>query len=172
VDVDYYLPGCPPPVPLIVDAVMAIFTGKLPPRGAVLAPSRTLCDECVRNKHVAKKMPDIKRTWEVRADPEKCFLEQGIVCLGPATRAGCQTRCINGNAPCGGCMGPSPQVTDQGVKMIAALSGILRVDDEKELTEQDIAGLVNKLKDPVGTLYMYSLARAALAGRAAGGGKR
>ena len=162
VDVDYYLPGCPPPVPLILDAVTAIFEGKLPPKGTVLAPAKTLCDECERNKHVAKKMPDIKCTWEIKADMEKCFLEQGIICMGPATRAGCQTRCINGNQPCSGCMGPSPEVSDQGAKMISALSGILRVDDEKDLSEQDYAGLVNKLKDPAGTFYMYSLAKATI----------
>ena len=162
VDVDYYLPGCPPPVPLILGAVTAIFEGKLPPKGAVLAPAKTLCDECVRNKHVAKKMPDLKRTWEIQADRETCFLEQGIVCMGPATRAGCQTRCINGNSPCTGCMGPSPEVSDQGAKMRSALSGILRVDDEKDLSEQDTAGLVNKLADPAGTLYMYGLAKATL----------
>lgn len=160
VDVDYYLPGCPPPVPLILNAVTAIFEGNLPPKGTVLAPAKTLCDECVRNVHVAKKMPDIKRTWEIQADMEKCFLEQGIICMGPATRAGCQTRCINGNHPCTGCMGPSPEVTDQGARMISALSGILRVDDEKNLSEQDVAVLMNKIKDPAGTFYMYGLASA------------
>ena len=165
VDVDYYLPGCPPPVPLILGAVTAIFEGKLPPKGAVLAPAKTLCDECERNKHVAKKMPDIKRTWEIQADREKCFLEQGIVCMGPATRAGCQTRCINGNSPCTGCMGPGPEVSDQGAKMLSALGSILRVDDEKDLSEQETAGLVNKLKDPAGTLYMYGLAKATINAR-------
>jgi F420-non-reducing hydrogenase small subunit len=162
VDVDYYLPGCPPPVPLILNAVTAIFSGQLPPKGTVLAPAKTLCDECVRNQHVAKKMPGLKRTWELAADREKCFLEQGVICMGPATRAGCQTRCINGNSPCSGCMGASPEVSDQGAKMVSALSGILRVDDEKDLSEQDTAGLVNRLADPVGSLYMYSLAKSTL----------
>jgi len=169
VDVDYYLPGCPPPVPLILNAVTAIFEGKLPPKGTVLAPAKTLCDECERNKHVAKKMPGLKRTWELAADREKCFLEQGIVCMGPATRAGCQTRCINGNSPCTGCMGPSPEVTDQGAKMIASLSGILRVDDEKDMSEQDTAALVSKLADPVGTMYMYGLVKSTLNPKSRGG---
>jgi F420-non-reducing hydrogenase small subunit len=160
VEVDYYLPGCPPPVPLILNAVTAIFDGKLPERGTVLAPVKALCDECVRNKHVAKKMPDIKRTWEIRADPEECFLEQGIICMGPATRAGCETRCINGNAPCTGCLGPTPEVTDQGAKMISALGSILRVDVEKDMTEEETQALLGKVKDPVGTFYMYGLASA------------
>ncbi len=160
VDVDYYLPGCPPPVPLILNAVTAIFEGKLPPKGTVLAPVKALCDECARNKHVAKKMPDIKRTWEIQADPEECFLEQGIICMGPATRAGCETRCINGNSPCTGCLGPTPEVTDQGAKMISALGSILRVDAEKEMSEEETKALLSKVKDPVGTFYMYGLASA------------
>jgi F420-non-reducing hydrogenase small subunit len=160
VEVDYYLPGCPPPVPLILNAVTAIFEGKLPAKGTVLAPVKALCDECVRNKHVAKKMPDIKRTWEIQADPEECFLEQGIICMGPATRAGCETRCINGNQPCTGCLGPTPEVTDQGAKMISALGSILKVDAEKEMTEEETRALLDKVKDPVGTFYMYGLASA------------
>jgi F420-non-reducing hydrogenase small subunit len=160
VDVDYYLPGCPPPVPLILNAVTAIFEGKLPPKGTVLAPVKALCDECARNKHVAKKMPDIKRTWEIQADPEECFLEQGVICMGPATRAGCETRCINGNSPCTGCLGPTPEVIDQGAKMISALGSILRVDAEKEMSEEETRALLDKVKDPVGTFYMYGLASA------------
>ena len=160
VDVDYYLPGCPPPVPLILNAVTAIFKGELPPKGTVLAPVKALCDDCVRNKHEAKKMPDVKRTWEIKADPEKCFLEQGIICMGPATRTGCETRCINGNWPCTGCLGPTPEVTDQGAKMISALGSILAVEGEKELGDEATRKLMGKIKDPVGTFYMYGLASA------------
>jgi F420-non-reducing hydrogenase small subunit len=162
VDVDYYLPGCPPPVPLILAAVTAIFEGRLPAKGTVLAPVKALCDECSRNKHEAKKMPDIKRTWEVAADPEKCFLEQGIICMGPVTRAGCETRCINGNSPCTGCLGPTPEVKDQGAKMVSALASILRVDDEQSMTEPETVELLKKIKDPVGTFYMYGLASATI----------
>ena len=162
VDVDYYLPGCPPPVPLILDAVTAIFERRLPEKGTVLAPVKALCDECVRNTHVAKRMPDVKRTWEVVADPIVCFLEQGIICMGPATRAGCQTRCINGNWPCTGCLGPTPEVRDQGAKMISALGSILMVDEEKEMGEGEMKTLLDKVKDPVGTFYMYGLASAGI----------
>lgn len=158
VAVDYYLPGCPPPTNLILDAVQGIAEGRLPASGSVLAPVKALCDECVRNKNEAKKMPDIKRIWEVKADPEVCFLEQGIICMGPATRSGCKTRCINANWPCTGCLGPTPGVIDQGAKMISAVSSILKIDEEKNLTETQVQELVNKIKDPVGTFYMYGLA--------------
>jgi F420-non-reducing hydrogenase small subunit len=162
VTVDYYLPGCPPPTGLIYEAVLAIKDGKLPEKGAVLAPVKAVCDECERNTNEAKKMPDIKRVWEIQADPKVCFLEQGIICMGPATRSGCKTRCINGNWPCTGCLGPAPAVVDQGAKMIGAIGSILKVDDEKNLSESQVQELVNKIKDPVGTFYMYGLASSLL----------
>ncbi|MEO0114728.1 MAG: oxidoreductase [candidate division WOR-3 bacterium] len=160
VEVDYYLPGCPPPVPLILDAVKAIAENKLPAKGTVLAPTKALCEECARNTNQSKKMPDIKRTYEIIVDPKVCFLEQGIICMGPATRMGCQTRCINGNWPCTGCLGPIPEVIDQGAKMISAIGSILKVDEEKNLTETAVEELINKIKDPIGTFYMYGLAAA------------
>jgi len=165
VDVDYYLPGCPPAVPRIIDAMTAIFEGSLPAKGSVLGPPKALCDECDRNRHVAKKMPDIKRVWEVQADPGICFLEQGIICMGPVTRGGCGQRCINGNWPCTGCMGPAPEVSDQGGKMISALASILRVDDEKDITGPEAGKLLAQVKDPVGTFYMYGLASATISWR-------
>ncbi|MEO0092151.1 MAG: oxidoreductase [candidate division WOR-3 bacterium] len=160
VSVDYYIPGCPPPVPLIANAIEAIAKNQLPAVGTVLAPIKALCDECERNTNPNKKMPDIKRVYEIQADPKICFLEQGIICMGPATRSGCQTRCINANWPCTGCMGPAPEVLDQGAKMISAIGSILKIDEEKKLTEEDVEKLINKIKDPIGTFYMYGLASA------------
>ncbi|MDH5186205.1 MAG: oxidoreductase [candidate division WOR-3 bacterium] len=158
VEVDYYLPGCPPPVPIIIDAIQAIATNQLPEKGTVLAPTKALCEECERNTNESKKMPDIKRTYEIIADPKVCFLEQGIICMGPATRMGCKTRCINGNWPCTGCLGPTPDVIDQGAKMIGAIGSILKVDEEKNLSETEVEKLIDKIKDPIGTFYMYGLA--------------
>jgi F420-non-reducing hydrogenase small subunit len=162
VDVDYYLPGCPPPATLISAALDAIFAGELPAKGAVLAPPKALCDECDRNKHAAKRMPDVKRCYEVQADRQTCFIEQGIVCMGPVTRGGCGQRCVNGNWPCTGCMGPTPEVHDQGGKMVAALASVLRIEDEQQLGRAETEQLLGRVKDPVGTFYMYGLASATI----------
>ena len=88
VTVDYYLPGCAPPVKLIVDAVMAIVKGELPPRGSVLAPDIALCSDCPRleSKPDESLIERYRRPHEVLIDPEKCFLAQGLICMGPATR--------------------------------------------------------------------------------------
>jgi F420-non-reducing hydrogenase small subunit len=154
IDVDYYLPGCAPPRDLILNAVQAILEGKLPPKGAVLSPNKSLCEDCDRNESKPERLviSEIKRPWEVEIDPEKCFLAQGIICMGPATRTGCGERCIEANMPCRGCFGPTDQVYDQGAKFLSALASILDTDDEKEIEK-----IVDTIIDPAGTFYRFSL---------------
>ena len=155
VDVDYYLPGCPPAPSLIVEAVQAVASGNLPPKGAVLSPEKSVCDECPRVRE-EKKISEIRRIIDFEPDPEKCLLEQGIVCMGPATRGGCEARCLNANMPCTGCGGPCPEAIEQGSAMISALSTILGLAEEKD-EGFDPNALVAQLKDPVGTFYKYGL---------------
>lgn len=154
VDVDYYLPGCAPPRDLILSAVQAILEGKLPPKGSVLSPNKSLCDDCERNETKPEKLTikEIKRPWQVMLDPEKCFLAQGVVCMGPATRTGCGERCIEANMPCRGCFGPTDQVHDQGAKFLSSLASILDTNDEKEIEK-----IVETIVDPAGTFYRFSL---------------
>jgi F420-non-reducing hydrogenase small subunit len=155
VDVDYYLPGCPPAPGLIVEAVQAIASGNLPPKGAVLAPEKSVCDECPRVRE-EKKISEIRRIIDFEPEPEKCLLEQGIVCMGPATRGGCEARCLNANMPCTGCGGPCPGAIEQGTAMISALSTVLGLAEEKQ-EGFDSEALMAQLKDPVGTFYKYGL---------------
>jgi len=159
IDVDYYLPGCAPPPDLIMNAVTAILEGKLPEKGAVLAPEKSLCDTCPRGEKKPEKLSikEIKRPYEIIPDPEKCFLEEGIICLGPVTRSGCGERCINANMPCRGCFGPTKEVVDQGAKGLSAIASILGVEDEEKMTEEDTKKLIDQIVDPAGLFYMYSL---------------
>jgi F420-non-reducing hydrogenase small subunit len=155
VDVDYYLPGCPPPVDLIAKAVEAIATNKLPPKGSVLAPSKSVCDECPR-KREKKIISKIYRVYEKVPEPEKCLLEQGIICIGPATRSGCGAQCLKVDMPCTGCGGPCPGEIEQGAAMMSALASILGIEEEKK-EDYDPQKLIAQIKDPVGTFYRYSL---------------
>jgi F420-non-reducing hydrogenase small subunit len=159
IDVDYYLPGCAPPKHLIMNAVTAILEGKLPPKGSVLSPNKSLCDDCVRNDSKPERLAitEIKRPSEIMMDPEKCFLAQGVVCMGPATRTGCEERCISANMPCRGCFGPTDQVFDQGAKFLSAFASILETDDENEIQK-----LVDTIIDPAGTFYRFSLPKSIL----------
>ncbi len=150
VDVDYFISGCPPPVPLIIEAVMAIFKNELPPKGSVLMPTKSVCDECSRERK-DRKLTLIKRIYEIEDDGKTCFWDQGVICMGPATRAGCGAQCLTVDVPCTGCDGPAPRVKDQGSAMVSALSSIA--------TDP---GVIDQIVDPIGTFYKYSLANSIL----------
>jgi len=159
IDVDYYLPGCPPVPELIGNAVTAILEGKLPPKGAILSPDKSLCNSCDRNETKPEdvSIAEVKRVIDIKVDPEKCFLAQGILCMGPATRDGCGESCINGNMPCTGCFGPTDSCKDQGGKMIATLGGIIEGDDDTS-ADRVMDGIV----DPAGTFYRYAMSASLL----------
>ena len=159
IPVDYYLPGCPPPPDLVLNAVTAILEGKLPEKGAVLAPDKALCDTCPRKESKPEKlsMKEIKRPWQIKMDPEKCFLEQGVICLGPATRSGCGETCINANQPCRGCFGPVDKVVDQGAKSLSMIASILGIEGEEKMTDEEVSKLIGGIVDPAGTFYRFSL---------------
>jgi F420-non-reducing hydrogenase small subunit len=154
VDVDYFIPGCPPQTERLIEVFVAIVTGaELPPKGSVIgAETKTQCDECIRKKTENKRIKKFYRPWEISDDGETCFMEQGVLCMGPATRAGCGYRCIKGNSPCRGCYGPSPGVTDPGAKMMSAIAGII---DEKE--PEEISRVLEDVIDPAGLFYRFSL---------------
>jgi F420-non-reducing hydrogenase small subunit len=156
VDVDYYLPGCPPTPDQIMTAVGAIVENKLPPKGSVIGPNKSVCDEC-RFEKTEKKIKEIKRIYEVDKIEDKCLLEQGIICLGPATRGGCNARCLDANMPCTGCGGPTPNSLDQGAKMISALASILGIEGEEKMSDEEVQKLIDQVVDPVGTFYKYGL---------------
>jgi len=159
VNVDYYLPGCPPAPDQVLNAVMAILEGKLPEKGTVLAPDKALCDTCpVKDSKPEKiSIKEIKRPWEIKMDPEKCFLLQGVICLGPATRSGCGETCINANQPCRGCYGPTKEVVDQGAKSLSMIASILGIEDEEKMTDEKVSKLIGSIVDPAGTVYRFSL---------------
>lgn len=159
VDVDYYLPGCPPQTERLVEVFMAIVTGaQLPPKGSVVgAKDKTQCEECKRKKTDNKLIAKFNRPWEIFDDGETCFLEQGVICMGPATRGGCGVRCIEGNAPCRGCYGPPPDVIDPGMKMMSAIATMVDAKDPK-----DVEKIIEQVEDPAGTFYRFSMPSALL----------
>lgn len=154
IDVDYYLPGCPPPPDLIAKAVTAVLEGKLPPKGSTLAPHKALCDTCKRNKTKPHRIAikDIRRIHEIEASPDTCFLAQGVLCLGPATRDGCGAVCIDINMPCRACFGPVEGVEDAGAKFISALAAMLYTENDDEMKEA-----IDQIDDLAGYLYRFSL---------------
>ena len=113
-----------------------------------------LCETCPRRETKPEdvKFTEFRRPHQHLLDAEKCFLAQGVVCLGPATRGGCGAQCPGGNMPCTGCFGPTSRVRDQGAKILSSLGANVagRTPEEIEPTLQGIP-------DPVGTFYRYAL---------------
>jgi F420-non-reducing hydrogenase small subunit len=157
VPVDYYMPGCPPEseqIAAVVGLVVQALKGEAqwPPPGSVIGASgSTVCDECKRTRS-EKSITSITRmaTFQPRAD--QCLLEQGILCSGIATRGGCNARCPSANMPCIGCYGPAPEVIDQGARMLSAVASVIASQDPQEIDQ-----MMDRLVDPAGTFYRFSL---------------
>jgi F420-non-reducing hydrogenase small subunit len=154
VDVDYYLPGCPPTPKVIASALKTLMSSELPPKHTVLAPDRALCDECARKDSKPERLSitEFKRPHQVLIDEQKCLLAQGLLCLGPATRGGCGALCVQGNMPCSGCCGPTSRVRDQGGKILSSLACLVEGKDESAIDHT-----LATIPDPVGTFYRYGL---------------
>jgi len=153
VDVDYYVPGCPPVGDQVSKVLNQFLDGNLPPKGTVLGASdKSLCHECKRVRS-DRKVTKLVRCYQAFADPEKCLLEQGFLCMGPATRGGCGGICLNVNAGCRGCYGPLPNVIAQGGKLLSAWTSVFDAE-----SEEDIQRLADSVPDPIGTFYRFSLA--------------
>jgi F420-non-reducing hydrogenase small subunit len=170
VDVDYYIPGCPPE-PHQIWAVLQVVVGALtagqplPPGGSIVGAGTTaLCDECTREKR-EKAIKRFYRPYEIQPDPDQCLLEQGIICMGIATRSGCGALCPSVGIGCRGCYGPPDGVEDQGAKMLSAIASVLDVGDEsmdEDVLEELIQEAVDTIPDPTGTFYRFSMAHSIL----------
>jgi len=168
VDVDYYMPGCPPEshqIAAVIDLVIQVLQGKaqLPPKGSYIGVGNsTVCDECKRTRNV-KTVKSFERIWGIEIDPELCLLEQGIPCNGPATRSGCNARCPSAGAQCIGCYGPAEGVVDYGARLVSAFASVIDSNDPDEIDH-----ILDGIPDPTGQFYRFNLAGSLLkAGKSA-----
>lgn len=176
VPVEYFMPGCPPEPHQIINVLSLVMSGAaLPAVGSIIgAGTSTVCDECTKRRE-NKRIPGFKRVHEIIPVPNLCLLEQGMVCMGVATRDGCGGLCPEVDMPCIGCYGPTDGVVDQGAKMASTLGSILDIEPLKEHPEG--AGMnaqadraISGIPDWAGTLYKFSLAESLL-GRSKAGPK-
>lgn len=164
VPVDYYIPGCPPETEQIWNVLQVFISGQAPPpAGSVVGGGcSSVCEECSRER-TDKNIPAFRRIWEFIPDRTECLLEQGVVCMGPATRNGCGGLCPEVNMPCIGCYGPPEGVYDQGAKMASTLGSILDIETIRDLRDKaDIGSRVRQtagtVPDLAGVAYKFSLA--------------
>lgn len=159
VDVDYYMPGCPPEsnqIAAVIDLLIKVVHGEaeLPPKGTVIGVGdSTVCDECPRARNV-KMIKSFKRIQDIApVDATLCLLEQGVPCNGPATRSGCNARCPQAGAQCIGCYGPAQGVMDYGARLITAFGSVIDAT-----TPEEIYKILDGIPDPTGQVYRFNLA--------------
>lgn len=132
VKVDITVPGCPPHPDWIVEAITALLEGKT----SWSLPERSVCDTCPVIREEKSVDGSVKRLFEnVEFDPEqgldkmRCINEQGFLCLGPVTLAGCAgksgvPRCVQARTPCRGCFGPIRKGARPMVDMMGAMTSV------------------------------------------------
>jgi F420-non-reducing hydrogenase small subunit len=154
IEVDYTIPGCPPPPELVGEVLWAVLEGELPKKGFVFGERKALCHTCPRlnSRPERIRVKRFKRIHETAWLPEKCFLPQGLICLGPATRGGCGSRCIRANMPCRGCFGPLDAMEDHGAGMVSFIAAMIDSDHEDEIRR-----ITDTISDPGGLFYRYSV---------------
>ncbi|MFQ6015317.1 MAG: methyl viologen-reducing hydrogenase [Anaerolineae bacterium] len=129
VKVDLKLPGCPTTPELFAQAVTGLLEGK-----PITLSEKSVCDECPTIRE-EKALSALRRPLESvdgvgqPLDTVRCFMEQGFLCQGPATRAGCggeegTPRCIRAYMTCRGCFGLLREGANPMVDMMGALSTI------------------------------------------------
>ena len=177
IDVDYYVPGCPPTqetLDALLDAVIGfVYNGvALPPKGTTIGVTdKTLCEECPRHKE-NRRIEEIKEPYQVNVDPDLCLMDQGILCLGAATVGGCGAKCTRVGQPCRGCYGPTKAVQEQGASIFTAVASLYPVLDEDPICGEDkIIDVMSSIKDPLGYFYAYSMSKALIKGKVKEGGQ-
>jgi coenzyme F420-reducing hydrogenase gamma subunit len=100
VNVDYFVNGCPIYIPEFVTVLKAALQG-IP----YYVPDYAVCMECKLNENV-------------------CMYDRGVACLGPITRAGCNSWCINNGNICYGCRGMVSNPNEKSAKDIIARHNI------------------------------------------------
>jgi F420-non-reducing hydrogenase small subunit len=98
VQVDRYLPGCPP-TPELYMAVLR--------KTSDFKATSSVCQECGRKKPKDKRPTHLLGFQQGKVLPDVCLVNQGYLCIGTSTRGGCRALCTIPGYPCVGCRGPS-----------------------------------------------------------------
>jgi F420-non-reducing hydrogenase small subunit len=128
VKIDMQLPGCPPNPALIGELIRSLVESREP-----VLPGKSACDTCPTRR---LGQPEVKKVKRFLANAKfrqgqpveemRCLLEQGYLCMGPVTAAGCAVHgapaCIHARVPCRGCYGPVRQGGNQLLDMMNALA--------------------------------------------------
>ncbi|KON33722.1 MAG: hypothetical protein AC479_03445 [miscellaneous Crenarchaeota group-6 archaeon AD8-1] len=104
IPIDAYVHGCPITKDEFLHVVKSLLLGKKPE-----IPNYPVCVECKKNENV-------------------CAFEREEFCVGPVTRAGCNSCCVNEGTKCWGCRGLVDNPNENSQKEVLVEYG-LSVDD-------------------------------------------
>ncbi len=144
VEVDRYLPGCPPTPELF----MAVLSDD-----ADFHPARNVCRECGRKKLRDPDMRPAHLTGFQKGEvlPDICLINQGYLCVGSSVRGGCRALCTRPGHQCVGCRGPSDVFIEKEAE--AWLASIKRVfESMTDIPEQE---LDRALRSPQLALFLF-----------------
>ena len=110
-----------------------------------------VCDTCPRIIGSKSTMTRVKRDYEGLPNMDDCFIEQGYICAGPITKAGCGGMCIKVNSPCTGCFGQ----TQWGVNQAERFADTVLKGFNVSLSREE---LLAQVKDHLGTFEKFTLA--------------
>ena len=114
---------------------------------------KTCCDECKRAR-TRRRSAASCGIWEILPDPEKCLLEQGMVCMGPRHARRLRRRAARRvGMPCRGCYG-----APEGVSTRAPRCSARWRPSSTHPRPEEIAEIIATVPDPVGTFYRFGLA--------------
>ena len=148
VEVDLYLPGCPPHPYYIAQALSAIVRGGVPEFGA-----HNVCFRCNRRMHQSE-VGEIRSPRSLTPADDVCWLSQGVLCMGSATLDRCLAPCPQRGVPCTGCAGPSEHIVlepnrDIRTEIADRMSRMTRISRE---------AVVAEIERRARTYYAYALA--------------
>ena len=142
VEVDLYLPGCPPTPELFMAALRDV---------PDFAPARNVCQECGRKKLRDMKPAHLVGFQRGEVLPDICLINQGYLCVGSSVRGGCRALCTRPGHPCVGCRGPSDAFIEKESQ--AWLNSIKRVFGS--LTDIPEDELDAALRSPQLALFLF-----------------
>lgn len=148
IDVDLYIPGCPPHAAYIFEGLMALVRGREPTFG-----HRNVCFNC-RRTMVKTDVETIRRAYEGAYDPDICFLSQGCLCFGSVTLDRCMAPCMKVGVPCFSCGGPSEPIILEPQKDVRSEVAIRMA----HLTKIPAEAIVAVIEEQAKTHFAYAMA--------------
>jgi F420-non-reducing hydrogenase small subunit len=142
IEVDRYLPGCPPTPELFMATLFDLPDFK---------PSRIVCQECGRRKLKDMRPSHFTGFQSGEVLPDICLINQGYPCVGSSTRGGCGAPCPRAGHPCVGCRGPSDVFIEK--ESCDWLASIKRVFNSlTDIPEEELDSI---LRSPQFALFLF-----------------